>query len=114
MIGTTLTTNGQGLSLLDQKDGEDEPKGRSFFGKFCGIVGFIMYILLVTILTFGSAYKIITDAASSNVPTVVGDCTDATDVASWDGIKGPTMNTKMADCAGLGTVDKCTSIFSLN
>jgi len=73
-----------------------------------------MYMLLLTILTFGSAYKVITDAANDNVPTVVGDCTDPQDVASWNTIKGPAMNTDMADCAGLGTVDKCTSIFSLD
>lgn len=79
MIGTTLTTNGQGLSLLEQRaDGDDKPTG-TFLSKFCKIIGFILYILLVTILTFGSAYKIISDAASSNVPTVVGDCSDATD-----------------------------------
>jgi hypothetical protein len=82
--------------------------------KLCGIVGFIFYILLCTILSFASAYKIITDAASSNVPTVVGDCTDAQDVAAWNVIKGASMNTDMADCAGLGTDVKCTSIFSLN
>ena len=73
-------------------------------------------MLYVTALTFGSAYKIYSNAVNDDTPTVVGDCTDQQDVDAWNTIKGPgtTMNVDMNDCAGLGTVDKCTTIFALD